>query len=245
MTWTQTYASRRPLCRSESCMHDGLLNFNNIWGWIQTMVWFVFRIQMKKNETCQTTAEAPWHHVCEAAQASKSSEGAKRWGNWQGSLPKRYHQLHKWSTWLYSFFRGSGFQSKHLYTCNFFSLTEVYDFTTVFFLILRAGLETILLPLRTPTKFSSPRGVRIDREVLPRFTGTHDEQTMARNDTRASHLDDKTKWMHNLSVCTTPNGYTKADWYTSLVLYVEYKRFYRSKTKNYRWFLQNNTIWHI
>lgn len=80
-----------------------------------------------------------------------------------------------------------------------------------FFLILRAGLETILLPLRTPTKFSSPRGVRIDLEVLPRFTGTHDEQTMARNDTRASHLDDKTKWMHNLSVCTTPNGYTKAD----------------------------------
>lgn len=112
-----------------------------------------FQNSNEKNETCQTTAEAPWHHVCEAAQASKSSEGAKQWGNWQGSLPKRYHQLHKWSTWLYSFFRGSGFQSKHLYTCNFFSLTEVYDFTTVFFWFWGQASKPFCCPYGLPQRF--------------------------------------------------------------------------------------------
>ena len=87
---------------------------------------------------------------------------------------------------------------------NLFCDKDVFN---IIYLIFKAGLETILLPLRTGTKFSSPRGVRIDREVLPLFTGTHDEQTMARKDIRASHLLDKTKWMHNLGVCSTPQGH--------------------------------------
>ena len=60
------------------------------------------------------------------------------------------------------------------------------------------GLDVILFERLTAKKDSFPSGVRIPLPVLPRLTGTHDEQTMARKPTRSSHCEVNTKWIHNL-----------------------------------------------
>ena len=59
-------------------------------------------------------------------------------------------------------------------------------------------VEVSLLDFLTWGNSSDPRGVMMLRQVLPRFTGTQEEQTIARKETISSHSPKRRMWIASL-----------------------------------------------